>query len=183
MIASTNSPRHAVLLAIGQEEILEGHLATGVAMPQVQGGAESDHGGAAVADGRAVGDVAAQRRRRADLCRAVAAQHRAKGGELRVQCPFQLGDGCHGADVPARVRLGDAAQVGAVVEKDHLTQIAHLFGDPEPDVGGPGDQRGLRVGSVEIRERIRVLRLVVEEGRCPLGPLGRFPRSVFGQER
>ena len=67
MTLSTNSPWLPVLLAVGDEEILERHLAPLVAVPQDDRRAERDQRRRRVADRRAIGDVAADRARVADL--------------------------------------------------------------------------------------------------------------------
>ena len=57
---------------------------------------------------------------------------------MRCEGAFNLGDGGHCADVPMVRSLSNAAQVCALVEENHLAQIAHLFGDPEADIGASG---------------------------------------------
>ena len=53
---------------------------------------------------------------------------------------FQFCDRGHRANVPVIACVGDATQIGELVQKGRCTQIAELFGDPKADICGPGDQ-------------------------------------------
>jgi hypothetical protein len=66
------------------------------------------------------------------------------------------------ADADLVVGDGDLLQVAAVLEEDRLFQRLQPLGDPEPDIGGPGDQRGLGVRGVEPGQ-------FIGRARCPGG--------------
>ena len=63
------------------------------------------------------------------------------------------GGGC--ADAPVIPAIGDAAQVGDLVEKHDRPQIAELFGDPEADIRCPRNQGRIGVIGVPVGQFIR----------------------------
>ena len=70
-------------------------------------------------------------------------------------------------------------QILDAVQENRLRQVAELLGDPEPDIGGPGDQRSVGIGLVIARQL--VARRGAEgagEAACLPGPL----RGYFRQE-
>ena len=48
----------------------------------------------------------------------------------------------------------DALQVIAAIKEDHLRQVAQLLGDPEADIGGACDQRGLGAAFKKVSQFI-----------------------------
>ena len=51
-------------------------------------------------------------------------------------------------------------QVFGAMQEGSLRQGAELFGDPQPYIRGPGDQRGIGVGQIPGRQIVRVFRQV-----------------------
>ncbi len=132
----------------------------------------------AVADGRAVGHVAAQ-------CAGVAhrqpgkpagkgGQHRSRGNEC-VKCVGQRGRRANGQPVAWCVsgRGGTAGEGGRRGLGGHLQQVGHpghvqdvrwhlvLFGDPQTDVGAPRHQLGGGVLGPPLQESVQAQGLVI----------------------
>ena len=128
---STNSPGCAVLLAVGQEEVFERHGAAFAALAQHQLGAERDQRGGHVADRGAVGDIAADRARVADLQAADAADQLAQIGMEAGERVLRLGIAHARADREAVRRLLDPPQIGDVADEDDRCR----------DPGGPWSPR------------------------------------------
>ena len=84
-------------------------------------------------------------------------------------------------------RLADRVEAGNPAEPDDLAQLAQLLGDPEADVGRPGDQRGVGVAGVERGERIEArrrgeeARLVAGEKVLPVGERGERRGPLAGR--
>ena len=113
-----------------------------------------DQGRRAVADRRAVGDVAADRAGIADLHRGEAPPHLA-----HVRVP--AGQRRHGiavadsrADRDPVVGLLDLLQLAHAAEIDHGVEHALLLGDPQADIGAAGDDRGLGLLQQHLRQRL-----------------------------
>ena len=133
-------------------------------LPQHQLGAQRDQSGRHVADRGAVGDIAADRARVADLEAADAADQLA---EIRVEAGerfLRLGIAHGRADREAVRALLDPPQIGDVADEDGRAEILEALGHPKPDIGGPGDDP--RLG---MRDEQR--------------QLGRGPRRVAGPAR
>ena len=129
--------------------------------PERELGAERDEGGRHVADRRAVGDIAADRAGVADLDAADPADQLA---EIRMQ-PGQRLAGVGIADGRAereRVRaLLDLPQIGDVADEDGRAEVAMLLGDPQADIGGPGDDAGLGMREEEVGQLVGGGRMAV----------------------
>ena len=137
--------RPAVLLAIGDEEILQRDRAALLAPSQGQPRAERDEGRRRVADRRTVGDVAADRTHVAHLLAADAVEQRPQRRDALCQYRERLAVGRAGADGDDAVLLGNAAQSVQPADEDGRRDVAHVLGHPEPDIGRPGDDGGVRV--------------------------------------
>ena len=99
---------------------------------------------------------------------------------MRGEGRAQLTDGDASADVQMAGAAFNLLQVGDGVEEGDLAKITQLFGDPETDIGGPGDQGGVGVLKIPIGEIIGVRR--AESGGClPPPGLRPPPPRIFGQ--
>ena len=150
-----------ILLAVAQEEILEREGAALGSAPERELGAQRDQRRRHVADRRAVGDIAADRAGVADLDSADAADELA---EIRMQAGQRLA-GLGVADGrPERERLRallDLPQIGDVADEDGRAEVAKLLGDPQADVGGPGDDPGLGMRDEEVGQLVGAGRMAV----------------------
>ena len=133
--------------------------------PQHQPGVQRHQHRRAVADGRAVGQVAGQRARmahwRSGKAQVDLAQRRPARGD-RAPGVFQR----HGrADVQragaaARVYPGALPQVPRLAQVEDVAEVAELLGHPQPDVGGAGQQACLRPLGAQRGQRRGVARRV-----------------------
>nr|GEU28080.1 hypothetical protein [Tanacetum cinerariifolium] len=123
--------------------------------------ADSDQPRHRVADGRTVGHVAAQRAGVTDRQRretlAQFAQLRRIQLAQRVVGVFQRDAG---ADVQHAALLGHRLQRGHVAQVDDVAQFAQLLGDPQADVGGAGQQRGVRMGGAQRHQFVHRARRI-----------------------
>ena len=169
----------AVLAAIVEEEILQRQATAHRPPAQMQGRPHGDQGRRAIADGRAIGDIAADGGRVADLQAGIAAQHFGKG---RVQGEHGLQQGLnrHPRADPQGVALRvDALEIGQLAKEGGFRQIAQLFGDPQAHIRGPGDQGSVGVGGIPVGKRVKVAWAEMSGGRLPPGPRG-YLRHVEG---
>ena len=73
----------------------------------------------------------------------------------------------------------DPLQVLDAVQEGHRRQVAQLLGHPKAHIGRPGDQRGVGVGQIPVRQFVAVARAGTRrEAACLPDP----PR-IFGQEK
>ena len=138
--------------------------------------AKRDQGGRSITDGRAVGDVAANRRRVANLFGGIAAQKLGEGGQAFLHRGTQCGDGDAGPDVKLAALNLDALQVIDPVEEGHGCQVTQLFSHPKPDISRPGDQGGVRVREIPGCQFVAVARAEHAGGAAP-GPRGYLGRK------
>jgi hypothetical protein len=136
----------AILSAVGDEEILERERPPLRTAPQNELGPERDQGRRHVADRRPIGDIAADRAGVADLDAADPAHQLAQIGMKARQRLARVGIADRGAERERLVRLLDRLQLGDVTDEDDGTELAQLLGHPEPDIGRPRDDPGLRAG-------------------------------------
>ena len=112
--------------------------------------AQRDQRRRGVADGGAVGDVAADGTHVAHLLPADAVPEFTQLREMTGDGLCHLGVGNGGAQ---RQRLSgglDRMQFRHLADKNHRPDVAHELGDPQPDIGGSGNQRRARLGSVDF---------------------------------
>ena len=132
-------------LAVGQVEILDRQGAFAARAGQHQPGAQGDEQRHGIADGRAVGHVAAER---AALAHRQAGEAVEEAGELRA-VGRQRGEGVvqrgGGADGQVRGAALDAQQLGAAGDVDDLREVPVLLGDPQADVGAASHDERLRL--------------------------------------
>ena len=118
--------------------------------------AERDQAGRQIADGRAVGYVAADRAGIADLVAGKAAQHLA---EIRVNVGEDvagLAMGDRRAEIDPAAGLLDHPQVADMADVDQGRQLTMLLGDPEADIGRAGDQHGVGILGIEVSEIVDI---------------------------
>ena len=189
--------RPTVLLAVVQEEVLDPQAASLLVPAQMHHRAQRDQRRGAVADGRAVGHVAADGGGVADLDRAVSTQEFGEGRVMRREGVAQGLHVGHGADGDLGLRDLHALQVVAARQEGDLAQLAELLGDPEAHIGGAGDQGGVGVIGIPGGQRVgvpgvegrgaddpggarRSVAHVVGHGRGLDGPRGAQDRRVAG---
>ena len=173
----------AVLLAVFDEEILQRQFARLVAAPQPQGGAAGDQGRRRVADGGAVGDVAADGAHVAHLLRPDAADQLAEIGIERRDPLRRVAVGDAGPDHQRIAAILDPPQVAHPAGIDHRCQHALELGHPQPDIGRPRHDGGAGIVEQELRQLRHSCRrqeaaparadaedLLVPQGRQPVRP-------------
>ena len=143
----------AVLLAIGEEEILERQAADALALAQLERRSERDEGRREVADRRAVGDVAADRAGGADLHAAEAPHQLAEIGIERRERALgvQVADG--GSEGKRFRPLVDAVESLHAPEPDRLVEPGEVLREPQADVGATGDERRVGMSLVQLGKR------------------------------
>jgi hypothetical protein len=124
----------------------------------------------AIADGRPVGDVAADGRRVADLLAGIAAQKLAKGGQPVRHRRTQRGNRDARTDMQLPTLHLDPLQVFHAVQEGHRLQVAQLLGHPKPDIRRPGDQHGIGVGQIPVGQFVTVARAEGVWPGCPRTP-------------
>ena len=164
----------AVLLAVGDEEVLEPDDAPLVAPPQGDLGAKRDEGRRSVADRRTVGDVAAERAHVAYLLAADPQPEGFEFGQVRGDDRPRLGIGGGGAE-DQRI-LGDPhpLEVGDVADEHRRGNVAHELGDPQPDVGHAGDDARLGPARQHLGQRIGARWNDDGVADLDIGPVGEF---------
>ncbi len=142
-----------VLLAIIEEIILQTHEAPPSCAAQHQSRIKGDQGGRTVADGRSIGDIAADRAGIAHLKAADAAGQLAKIGMQPREGLVRIGIAHARADTEAVRRFHDGLKVGYVADEDQRLQRPEALGHPkthicrsrdEPRVGMLGEKIGQR---------------------------------------
>ena len=144
--------RPAILLAVIKKEIFQRQCAHLIAAAQFERGVERNQHRREIADRRAVGDIAADGAGRAHLHGAEAAQH---FGDVRIDRAERrrgAGERNDGAEFKTRRAFFDGAKLGHAADMNDLLQRRELLGDPQPDIGGAGDDGGVRVFHIELRE-------------------------------
>ncbi len=116
---------------------------------------ERDQHGRHVADGRAIGDIAADGAGGTHLARADAAQDladiRVEPRELRLR--FRIGRS--GADRQPVLLVRDPVKLFDTTDQYDARQLAHLLGDPQSHVGRTCDDGRLRIAGGKIAKRVR----------------------------
>jgi hypothetical protein len=90
---------------------------------------------------------------------------------------FQFRDRGHCPNVPVIACVGDATQIGELVQKGRCAQIAELLGDPKADICCPCDQCRIGVGGVPAGQFIGCGRLDMLRGLSAPIRLRRTPRG------
>ena len=116
--------------------------------------AERDQRRRAVADRRAVGDVAADR---ADVAHLLAAEPAQQLADVRIErrerC-LRVGIGDAGADLQRRAGIDDPLQLAHPADVDHRVEHAQMLGDPQADVGRARDDAGVGMLEQQVGQRI-----------------------------
>ena len=134
-------------LPVAGVEILQGQPALSAPLPQHQPCAGGDEAGHAVADRRAVGDVAAQGAGVAHRRAGEAAGDLDPAGLEGDQRGEGVGQAGGGADHDAAVGpAGDGLQLGHGPQPQQVARVAQGLGDGQAEVGGAGDEAGIRCG-------------------------------------
>ena len=145
-----------ILLLTGVE-LAQIQCACGLAPAQQQRGAQSQQAGHAVADGRAVGNVAGQRGGGADRWRTEAAQYFSK---VRVGVVDQFQHRCErhlSANAPAFGVVLNRAQFADLAEVDDVLRMGKILVDLKTNFGAAGQQRCLRVLQQVVGQRSHAL--------------------------
>jgi len=150
---------HPVLHVV-DVEVLERQRALLAAVLQHDLRAERDQHGRAIADRRAVGDVAAHRAGVPDRRRGKAHPDLRQRGHARRECrPGVLERGA-GADDDLVGLLLDAPQRVDLADGDQVAQVAETLVCPQADVGRAGKQARLRLARAQRREGLERARRV-----------------------
>ncbi len=128
------------------------------ALAQDEVRAQRDQGGRRVADGRAIGDIAADRAGIAHLAGAQTPDQLAEIGIGFGQHRLGIAVGRGGADPDPAGLDAYVAQGGDPADMDDRRQVAMLFRDPESDIGGAADNRRIGVFGIELCEFVGVYR-------------------------
>ncbi len=115
---------------------------------------ERDQRRRGVADRRAVGDVAADGADVADRRRGEAADQFAEIRIVTGKDGLGLAVGDAGADLDGPAAVVEPAQFADAADPHQGRKLAHVFGDPQADIGRSRDNGRLRVGEEDLGERI-----------------------------
>ncbi|MNN58356.1 hypothetical protein D3C81_1734010 [compost metagenome] len=114
-----------------------------------------------VADGRTIGDIAAQGTGVADRQGSKALpQFRQLIRIMFAQRRIGIVEAGAGADVQLAVILGDGFQRRDVAEINDVAQVAQLLGHPQANIGGAGQQAGLRLCRTQRHQFLKGARRV-----------------------
>ena len=170
------------VLHVVEVEGLERQTPLGRAAAQQQARVQRHQHGGTVAYRRAVGHVAAHRAGVAHRHRGEAQAHFAQVGVALTERRPRVLEARRGTDRQTAVRPRvDACESHCCTQIDQIRQRPELFGDPQADVGGPGQQAGLgprraqhgQCFNAARRLEARAVRIDVHQ-RCILGqPLQR----------
>ena len=147
----TNSPGLAVLLAVGDEELLQRQRAAASPLRSSTVAPSAISAGGEVADRRAVGDVAADRAGGAHLHGAEPAHEFAEVGIERRQGGMARGVARPSRRAESAPSASTIASSPATRPSQMISAVAQLLGDPQADIGRARDER--RVGMVRDRAR------------------------------
>ena len=137
--------RPPVLLTVVDEEVLERDVARRLRRAQAQPCAKCDQGGRHVADGGAVGNIAADSSRVADLLAGKAPQQFPEGWPARSQNLGGLRNAHAGAETDRLPVLADGRQAGDAAEMNQRPELTLLLGDEQAEVRGAADDARIRV--------------------------------------
>ena len=151
----TSSPRLAVLLAVVDEEVLDRDRRA----PACPCAARSSRRGrSAPAACRRSASRWRRCRRGCRLARTCFEPSRRssspRSGSIAPKIGLDLGIGRACADQQLVAGIVDVVEAAGPADQDDLRQVAHLLGDPQPDIGRPGDDRGVGMALVEGGEAV-----------------------------
>ena len=171
----------SILLAVAQKEILERQRPAGIAAAQMQGGTQGDQRRGRVADRRAVGDIAADGSHVAHLIRAEPAQQVCERRVQRRERRPQRRDRDPGPDPQPLALALDPLQIGDAGQEGDQGQVAQALGQPQPDVGGTGDQGGVGVGQIPLGQLVGADRAESAGAGAVCPRPGPHPRGYLGK--
>src|SRR5690606_32873329 len=144
----------AILLAISKKVIFQRDFAPRCAFAQRQPRAERDKGWRRVADGRAIGDIAADRAHIAHLLAGNAVPEFAQLGEPFGNNGQRLGIGDAGKELHLLFALGNVLQLLQMANEDYRPDGAHELGDPQAHIGRTVDDGGTGINCIDFGEVI-----------------------------
>ena len=146
----------AVLLAIFDEIAFQRDLSPRIAAPQHDPRPERDQQGRHFPDGRTIGDIAADGAGIADLPAADPFDviDQSGHGLFDEGREFRIGDARTDTDVLA----ADINPFHQMADEDGGRDGAQEFRHPEPDIGRPGNDRGLGMVQKRLRQRVHIRR-------------------------